>query len=138
VLKEYYDNIGGRPQQPAGTKKRGPKPGAKRTFSESNGGTPEASSGHGRKRRPNGDDIVDVPRRKKEKYPPKEDSDWDKYVDACDTIEAGTVNHQGIQEKFALLRWEDGTITKNALRIAHKYAPQAVSRDLEDLFFCSC
>jgi chromobox protein 1 len=128
VLKEYYDTIGGRPQAPSGSKKRGPKPGAKRTYSESNGGTPEASSGRGRKKRAavNSDDVIDVPRKKKDKYPPKGDSDWDKFVDGCDTIEVGTINHNGVQEKFALLRWEDGQITKNTLRIAHKCAPQAV------------
>lgn len=131
ILTEYYADIGGRPTASAGGKKRGRKPGAgaKRSFSESNGETPEASSAPGRKKRAgNGEEIIDAPRKKKDKYPPIGSSNWDKEVLGCVTIVEEPNNHKGVGEKFALLKWENGENTKHALRIAHDHAPKAVSR----------
>jgi len=127
IVKEYYDSIGGRPDPPAGGKKRGPKKGSKRSFSEM---TPESTtSGRGRKKRANGDvseEVIKVVSTKnKKKYPPV-GKDWDDVLVSCETIEEGHVNAKGEREKHALLVWDDGSKTRNPLRLAHKHAPQTV------------
>jgi chromobox protein 1 len=126
VLKEYYEEIGGRPEPPA-SKKRGPKPGQKRSISNL---TPESTpSGRGRKKRSNGavlsEEVIDVPVKPKKTYPPTS-AKWDEFLVSCETIEEGHVNAEGVKEKHALLIWDDASKTRHTLRMAHSCAPQTV------------
>ncbi|KAF2670652.1 hypothetical protein BT63DRAFT_424593 [Microthyrium microscopicum] len=138
VLSEYFDSIGGRPAPPGGSKKRGPKAGSKRSFSESNAASPDpapAKGKRGRKKRAamNGDgedDVEDAPKRANRKYPPATDSNWDKYIVTIETIET-IKTATGEDSNVALVTWDNGDTSRHALRLMHQCAKDSMLKFYE-------
>jgi len=138
AFTDYLEAIGGEPEPPqTGVKKRGPKPGAKRSRDLEGGA--EARAGRGRPKKEklseDGDDddddnsiIASSHSVKKQKYPPTNTSKWDDKIAEVFTIEEKLINESPGFERFAVVVWEDGvTKTRHRLKLMHANAPQSVS-----------
>jgi len=134
ILEEYFTSIGGEPSPPPpASTKRGPKSGSKkRPLDESTPDTkPTGGAGRGRKKQNKGEEdsdsaVVDVP--VKQKYPPV--NDWDKYITTVRTIEE-KINKMGIKDRWGMVGWENGQITRHRLALLHEKAPQSMLRFYE-------
>jgi len=139
ILEEYWNSIGGEPAPPGPPpKKRGPKSGSKKRPLEDSNDSKRASTGRGRKKqhtavRDDDDDdndsesiVIDIPR--KTKYPPAKD--WDRYIAAVRTIEE-SVNKMGNKDRWGMVAWDNGELTRHRLALLHEKAPQSMLRFYE-------
>lgn len=136
ALKKYFKIIGGRPDPPASAKKRGLKAGSKKRPAEED--TPDSTPGKGRRGRKklntggsdedesslDVDRVIDVTS-KKTKYPPK-GTKWDEYVAAIRTIEEQP-SKMRTKERWGVVAWDNGELTRHRLALLHESAPKAVS-----------
>jgi len=120
------------PEPPVSIKKRGPKAGSKkRPLEESIPDSRRPSAGRGRKKQNKGEEdsdsaVVDVP--VIPKYPPAQD--WDKFITTVRTINEKK-NKMGVKDRWGLLGWDNGQITRHRLPLLHEKAPQSMLKFYE-------
>jgi hypothetical protein len=126
-------SIGGPPQPPQKpSKKRELRPGGKKRLLEEDTHGSNHSNGSRRSRKKQNtteDDssenpVKDIPIRKA-KYPPKNDNEWDKYIACVNTIEE-IANKMGTKDRWGLVTWDNGELTRHRLGYLHSNAPQSV------------
>lgn len=110
VLKEYYEDIGGRPE-PKGTKRKG-----RASTAKSDTGTPASSSKRSKQAR---DEPVDKP------WSPPPGS-WEHDVSHIDTVEQSIDPKTGKEAKFAYIVWNNQKKTQHPLKHIYTKCPQKV------------
>lgn len=110
VLKEYFEEIGGRPEPPAakGQKRKGRASGASGIKSEAS--TPTATT--------------TTKRVKQEKVWSPPPGSWEHDVSHCDTVEENMNPQTGKLERFAYLVWNNQKKTQHPLQHTYQKCPQ--------------
>lgn len=110
VLKEYFEDIGGRPEKPdKGTKRK-----ARASTAKSETGTPAATSKRTKTR--------DEPAAEKAWSPPP--GSWEHDVSHIDTVEQGIDPKTGKEAKFAYIVWNNQKKTQHPLKHIYTKCPQ--------------
>jgi chromobox protein 1 len=134
IVNDYHNSIGGSPQPPEKpSKKQTAKPTTKKRPLEEETRDSKRNSGarRGRKKQNTGEDdssenlIQDVPITRT-KYPPKNQNEWDKYITCVNTIEE-VPNKMGTKDRWGIVSWNNGELTRHRLAQLHTNAPQSVS-----------
>lgn len=120
VLKEYFEDIGGRPEKPGKGIKRKAGPA---TAPKSETATPNATTK--RARRP-ADEPAAIP------WSPPAGS-WEDEVSHIDTVEQSLDSRTGKEGKFAYLVWNNQKKTQHPLKHTYTKCPQKVSPALTAL-----
>lgn len=129
ILKEYHASIGGTPEPDAPKKKKGPKPGTKRSSAAANFDSPEVTTKKNKRKSggvdiSNGAPVTDV---KGKKMP---EGSWENLVIVSSILEENAANVKGTKLKsgsilMALLVWnDDGKKTQHPLQTARYKCPQ--------------
>ncbi|KAF2998528.1 hypothetical protein E8E13_004762 [Curvularia kusanoi] len=109
VLKEYYEDIGGRPEKPEkGTKRKG-----RASTVKSETGTPASSSKRTK--------TKEEPAEKPWSPPP---GSWEHDVSHIDTVEQSVDPKTGKEAKYAYLVWNNGRKSQHPLRHVYTKCPQ--------------
>ena len=125
ILKEYHASIGGPPQASAPAKKKGPKPGSKRSSAAANLDSPEIST---KKSKRKSDFSNGTPAATTDKKLPE--GSWEGLVTVSSILEENAADVKGSKHKsgsvlMALLVWdEDGKKTQHPLHTARYKCPQ--------------
>lgn len=106
VIKEYFEDIGGRPEPKGGQKRKGRASGVK-----SESGTPAASS---------------AKRVKQEKAWSPPPGSWEHDVSHIDTVEESQDPKTGALGRFAYLVWNNNKKTQHPLKHVYQKCPQKV------------
>jgi hypothetical protein len=115
VMKEYFEDIGGRPEKPTKGTKRKSAPAAAATKSET--GTPASTSKRSRK--------AAEPVEKAWSPPP---GSWEHDVSHIDTVEQSLDPKTGKDAKFAYIVWNNQKKTQHPLKHIYTKCPQKVRR----------
>lgn len=126
MLKEYYDDIGGRPERPSKATKA--TKGTKRkdtTTTQSDAGTPAPSSKRSKK--------ATEPVEKAWSPPP---GSWEDDVSHIDTVEQSIDPRTGKDAKFAYIVWNNQKKTQHPLKHIYTKCPQKVDHTQYQTTFC--